>query len=121
MEDGASYLESALAQRHDPLPVRIVRLPKRFLSGQASALAQYVSGSAPLPRHQSPPVRERGVRKAPTLVQNVETLAHLALIARYGADWFRSAGTPPSPAARSAPCTRRAAKSGWWKPRSASR
>ncbi|MBK3573732.1 NADH-quinone oxidoreductase subunit E [Streptomyces sp. MBT65] len=98
VEDGASYLESALAQRgNDPLPVRVVRLPKRFLSGQASALAQYVSGNAPLPRHQRPPVRERGVHKAPTLVQNVETLAHLALVARYGADWFRSAGTPTQP------------------------
>ncbi|MEV6504093.1 NADH-ubiquinone oxidoreductase-F iron-sulfur binding region domain-containing protein [Streptomyces prunicolor] len=97
VEDGASYLESALAQRNDPLPVQVIRLPKRFLSGQASALAQYVSGNAPLPRHQHPPVRERGVRKAPTLIQNVETLAHLALVARYGADWFRSAGTPTQP------------------------
>ena len=97
VEDGASYLESALAQRNDPLPVQVVRLPKRFLSGQASALAQYVSGNTPLPRHQHPPVRERGVNRAPTLIQNVETLAHLALVARYGADWFRSAGTPTQP------------------------
>ncbi|MFG2552402.1 NADH-ubiquinone oxidoreductase-F iron-sulfur binding region domain-containing protein [Streptomyces sp. NPDC048581] len=103
VEDGASYLESALAQRHDPVPVRVVRLPKRFLSGESSALVQYVSGGAALPTYQHPPVRERGVHRAPTLVQNVETLAHLALIARYGPDWFRSAGTPAQPG--SALCT----------------
>ncbi|MGW7255782.1 NADH-ubiquinone oxidoreductase-F iron-sulfur binding region domain-containing protein [Streptomyces sp. NPDC054834] len=103
VEDGASYLESALARRDDPLPVRVVRVPPRFLSGQASALARYLSGGEALPAYQNPPVRERGVRRAPTLVQNVETLAHLALIARYGADWFRTAGTPADPG--SALCT----------------
>ncbi|WP_234536018.1 NADH-ubiquinone oxidoreductase-F iron-sulfur binding region domain-containing protein [Streptomyces shenzhenensis] len=97
VEDGGSYLETAAAQRHDPVRVRVVRLPARFLAGQASALVQYLSGGPARPTHPDPPVRERGVRRAPTLVQNVETLAHLALIARYGADWFRSAGTPAEP------------------------
>ncbi|MGW2047916.1 NADH-ubiquinone oxidoreductase-F iron-sulfur binding region domain-containing protein [Streptomyces sp. NPDC001858] len=98
VEDGATWLESALVQRTaDPLPVKVVRLPKSFLSGQASALARYVSGGPALPTHQRPPVRERGVHRAPTLVQNVETLAHLALVARYGADWYRTAGTPAQP------------------------
>ncbi|MEV5957793.1 NADH-ubiquinone oxidoreductase-F iron-sulfur binding region domain-containing protein [Streptomyces sp. NPDC051987] len=103
VENGASYLESALAQRHDPVRVQVVRLPARFLSGQASALVRYLSGGPARPTRPEPPVRERGVRRAPTLVQNVETLAHLALIARYGADWFRSAGTPAEPG--SALCT----------------
>ncbi|MFJ9026088.1 NADH-ubiquinone oxidoreductase-F iron-sulfur binding region domain-containing protein [Streptomyces sp. NPDC102259] len=98
VEDGAAWLESALAQRTaDPLPVQVVRLPTSFLSGQSAALARYVSGGAALPTHRRPPVRERGVHRAPTLVQNVETLAHLALAARYGADWYRTAGTPTQP------------------------
>lgn len=97
VEEGAAHLEAAVAERRDPIPVRVVRVPRRFLSGESSALTQHINGRAALPRHQNPPVREQGVHRAPTLVQNVETLAHLALIARYGADWYRSVGTPGEP------------------------
>ena len=68
-----------------------------FVAGQASAVVRWVQHGVPSPTATPPRLAQRGLRGAPTLVQNVETLAHLALIARYGATWFRSAGTPAEP------------------------
>jgi NADH:ubiquinone oxidoreductase subunit F (NADH-binding) len=94
-------LEIRLAERQahglDRLAVELVAAPAAFLAGQESALADRVSGGPGLPAFTPPPVYERGIDRRPTLVQNVETLAHLALIARFGAAWFRAAGTPEEP------------------------
>ncbi|MBV9446545.1 MAG: NADH-quinone oxidoreductase subunit I [Streptosporangiaceae bacterium] len=97
----SSRLEEALAERASQHPdrvgVMIVEAPPRFLAGQETAMTSRISGGPALPTFGVPRVAERGVAGAPTLVQNVETLAHLALIARHGPRWFREAGTAAEP------------------------
>jgi NADH:ubiquinone oxidoreductase subunit F (NADH-binding) len=56
---------------------------------------QWTERGVPVPTGR--PARLGGPGRQPALVQNVETLAHLALIMRHGASWFRSAGTPDEP------------------------
>ncbi len=94
-------LRGALADRVragvDRVPVEIADAPPRFLAGQESALVNRIGGGPAIPGYTPPRVFERGIGGAPTLVQNVETLAHLALIARHGAAWFRAVGTHDEP------------------------
>jgi NADH:ubiquinone oxidoreductase subunit F (NADH-binding) len=91
-------LEAAAEARRvagiDPVPIRIVAIPGRYTSSEQSALIEFINGGAAQPTFAPPQVYEHGVGGRPTLVNNVETLAHVALIARFGASWFRGAGLP---------------------------
>jgi NADH:ubiquinone oxidoreductase subunit F (NADH-binding) len=98
--------------------------PPEYLLGEETALLESIDGREPFPRI-APPYR-RGVDEVvetaseltsesglsarvemagannetgapPTLVDNVETLAHVTLALAEGADWFREVGTDDSP------------------------
>jgi NADH:ubiquinone oxidoreductase subunit F (NADH-binding) len=94
-------VEAAVAERrrarYGRVKIKVMPAADGFVAGEASALVNWVGHGIPLPTATPPRVSDRGLDGRPTLVQNVETLAHLALIARHGAAWFRSLGTPAEP------------------------
>jgi NADH:ubiquinone oxidoreductase subunit F (NADH-binding) len=98
---GSPVAEPVRAALHEralsPAGVRVVEVPTAYVASESSALVNYLTTGDARPTVTPPRMAESGVRGRPTLVDNVETLAHLALIARYGSDWYRRVGTKGSP------------------------
>jgi len=107
--------ELAAAGWASGVTVDVVEGPDEYLYGEETALLEVVEGRLPFPRI-APPWRrgldgsddepaaqapdETDTTEAispPVLVNNVETLAHVALIVANGPDWFRQLGTDDSP------------------------
>ena len=87
---------AAIAEREqaglDRVAVQIVPVPRGYVPSQETALISLLNGGAAKPTFVPPRPFQKGAHGRPTLVQNVETLAHIALIARFGAGWFREIG-----------------------------
>ena len=81
-------LRTALADRDESVGVDVAEVPDRFVAGEESALVAWLNGGEAKPTLTPPRPSEAGVRGRPTLVQNVETLANLALVVRHGAHDF---------------------------------
>ena len=81
----------------DALRIGVQTVPAGYVSGQESALVNLCNGGPAKPTLTPPMPFQRGVRKRPTLINNAETLAHIALIARHGPQWFRALGTRTHP------------------------
>ncbi|MBK7073245.1 MAG: NAD(P)H-dependent oxidoreductase subunit E [Myxococcales bacterium] len=67
-----------------------------YVCGEESALIESLEGKRGIPRNRPPYPVTHGYRQRPTVVNNVETLAAAALVARDGADAVRGQGTPKS-------------------------
>ena len=96
-------LELALSERAaDPscagsARLRLTTVPGHYVAGQETALVNHLGGGPAKPTFTPPMPFEQGLKRRPTLINNVETLAHIALIARHGARWFRRLGRPTQP------------------------
>jgi NADH:ubiquinone oxidoreductase subunit F (NADH-binding) len=67
-------------QRRGPPSVKVVRVPAGFVTGQETALLNYLGGGEAKPSVVPPYPFEQGLRKRPTLVSNVETFAQIGRV-----------------------------------------
>ena len=64
-----------------------------FVCGEGSALTASVEGKRGMPRTKPPRTVDAGLFEAPTVLNNVETLANIPSIILNGGEWFKSIGT----------------------------
>ena len=92
-----STIERAMDERpKSDVEIYLATPPARYVASEESALSHWVGEGMATPTYGARPF-QRGVNSRPTLVTNAETLAHLALIARHGGEWFARIGDPDAP------------------------
>ncbi|NLW56297.1 MAG: NADH-quinone oxidoreductase subunit NuoF [Firmicutes bacterium] len=83
-----------------------------FVCGEETALIASIEGKRGMPSPKPPFPAQSGLWGKPTLINNVETFANVALIIRQGADWFRQFGTEKSPGTKTFAITGQVANTG---------
>ena len=100
-QDSGDAVRSALAERSGAglghLPVNVFQPPGRYVTGEESALVAWLAGKPAHPQFRATKGTPLTIKRRPVLVHSAETLAHVALIARHGPEWFRSVGHPDAP------------------------
>ncbi|MDA3924582.1 MAG: NAD(P)H-dependent oxidoreductase subunit E [Kiritimatiellae bacterium] len=77
--------------------IRVVEGAGAFVCGEETALLASIEGRRGVPRLRPPYPAQSGLFRKPTLVNNVETLASIPWIIRFGAEEFRKSGSVGSP------------------------
>jgi NADH:ubiquinone oxidoreductase subunit F (NADH-binding) len=99
--DAAHSVERALdelrAEGSWELDVVVTRVDPTYVAGEETAAVRALNGGPALPMDKPPRPFEEGVAGRPTLINNVETLANLAIVHRIGVAGYRSVGTASAP------------------------
>ncbi len=88
--------EKILGKKDFNFEIRIRMGTGAYVCGEETALIEAMEGQRGEPRNRPPYPVTSGYLAAPTVVNNVETLAAIPHILSKGADWFKSFGTENS-------------------------
>lgn len=80
----------ALGEHFD---IEIFVSPGGYILGEETALLEALEDRRGEPRNKPPYPGQKGLQGQPTVINNVETLALVPAILRYGADWWKAQGT----------------------------
>jgi NADH:ubiquinone oxidoreductase subunit F (NADH-binding) len=95
--EAAASVEAALAALSIDMDIELVTVTPGYVAGEETAAVHVINGGPAKPTDKPPRPFEEGVSGLPTLISNVETLAHLAYLHTHGSQRFRTAGTDASP------------------------
>ncbi len=71
-----------------------------YIAGEETAMLESMEGRRAMPRLRPPFPAQVGYLGRPTLINNVETLAHLPAILRQGGEWWSALGRREAPGTR---------------------
>ena len=80
-----------------PLTCEVLEGAGAFVCGEETAMIASIEGQRGMPRPKPPFPAQSGLWNRPTIINNVETLAHVVRVINQGADVFRQLGTTASP------------------------
>ena len=83
-----------------------------FVCGEETAMIASIEGQRGMPRPKPPFPAQSGLWGKPTIINNVETLAHVVRIINQGADTFRKLGSTASPGTKTFALTGHVANTG---------
>jgi formate dehydrogenase beta subunit len=85
--------ELAAAGLLDGLSIELVIGAGAYIAGEETAMLESMEGRRAMPRLRPPFPAQVGYLGRPTLINNVETLAHIPAILRNGGEWWAGLGT----------------------------
>jgi NADH-quinone oxidoreductase subunit F len=95
-----------------PLRCHVMEGAGAFVCGEETAMIASIEGLRGMPRPKPPFPAQSGLWGKPTIINNVETLAHVVRIINEGAESFRKLGTAASPGTKTFALTGHVANTG---------